>query len=164
MYMFLKMLKGQAENRPEHVKSSAVRRASMHSFLAKQQPMPALCQQLPPRLATTAHCSRRRAAQPSLRQLPPTRLHPAAPVLATEVAGRVGRVGCGRKSAETLAKEKAALAAFLVRKYMAKRASWRERRAPPPTNYEAEVEYLGEKTREERDAEGREAAVELEHE
>ena len=126
------------------------------------------CQQLPPRLAERLQYDRTPFKAPGSATTSATATPGSAASSSTSACsgggGRVRRGGRGCKSAETLAKEKAALAAFLVRKYMAKRASWRERRAPPPTNYEAEVEYLGEKTREERDAEGREAAVELEHE
>ena len=102
--------------------------------------------------STTAHRSRRRAAQPPLRQLPPARLHPAAPVLAAEVAAASGAAGADARVPKRLQRRRRRWQPFSPTS-MAKRASWRESRAPPrhATN-EAEVECLGEKTREERDA------------
>ena len=79
--------------------------------------------------------------------------------------GRSGRGGRGRKSAATLAQEKASLAAFLARKYGHESKLAREVASGTPAASEAEpdeVECLGEKTRAERDAEGCEAAEELE--
>ena len=80
--------------------------------------------------------------------------------------GRSGRGGRGRKSAATLAQEKASLAAFLARKYGHESKLAREVASGTAAASEAaepdEVECLGEKTGAERDAEGREAAEVLE--
>jgi hypothetical protein len=79
--------------------------------------------------------------------------------------GRGGRGGGrGRKSAARLAQETASLAAFLARKYGHESKLAREVASGTAAASEAEpeVECLGEKTWAERDAEGREAAVELE--
>ena len=123
----------------------------------------------PQRVAPSVHPTRCRAARPPPRQLPsapPARLPPAAPALAAE-AGAAGvsggRGGRGRRSADTLAKELASLAAFLARKYGQGSKLAREAcAATSEDSSEAEVECLGGNTWEERDAEAHEAAVELE--
>jgi hypothetical protein len=69
---------------------------------------------------------------------------------------------CSRPQKATLKKEQAAMAEFLARKYGKDSKLAREAAASTTTTNETEVECLGEKTREERDAEGRAGAVELE--
>ena len=68
-------------------------------------------------------------------------------------APRAGRGGQGRKSAETIAKEKAKLAAFLANKYGASGSKLAASIAGPSSTAAEDVVCTGERTADERNSE-----------
>jgi hypothetical protein len=94
------------------------------------------CQQLPPRLAERLQYDRTPFKAPGSATTSATATPGSAASSSTSACsgggGRVRRGGRGCKSAETLAKEKAALAAFLAHKYGQERKFAREPGAATP--------------------------------
>jgi hypothetical protein len=137
--------------------------ARLDAFVAKEQPMPAPA--TTPRYDRTPFKVPGSATTSATATPGSTASRSSSTSARSGGGGRSGRGGRGRKSAATLAQEKASLAAFLARKYGHESKLAREVASGTAAASEAEpdeVECLGEKTRAERDAEGREAAEVLE--